>query len=314
MELSLLLLKQIIAMMVMVLVGFVMAKKGLLNSRESQIISKMVIYALTPAAILDSFQTELDQNKLEGMAASLLAAAMIYAAFLLCTKLLTKGRRPLTEGEQASVIYSNSCNMAIPIIMNTLGGEFVIYSCAYVLVQNVMTWTHCQVLLGGTSELSVKRVITNPFILATIGGGVMFLSDIHFPGPVGNAVTSLGACLGPVSMVIIGIMLADVDFRQLFSSFGMYYTVFLRLVGYPVLAMVIVGLLARFWFGTGDIMGPMTVMMLCASGPSATTQTQMAQLYDHPERGYMSSINAVTTILSAVTMPAMILLFQLMPL
>lgn len=37
----------------------------------------------------------------------------------------------------------------------------------------------------------------------------------------------------------------------------------------------------------------------------------MAQLYHNPNSGYVSSINVFTTLLCAVTMPVMVLLFQL---
>ncbi|MEA4933945.1 MAG: hypothetical protein VB071_10290, partial [Lawsonibacter sp.] len=108
MEQSVLLLGQILVMMVMVLVGAVMARCGLVNGEESRIISRVVVYVITPCTLLDAFQTELDRNKLEGLLASFVAAVLIYAVFLGVTWLLSRGRRPLTPGEQVSVVYSNS--------------------------------------------------------------------------------------------------------------------------------------------------------------------------------------------------------------
>ena len=57
----------------------------------------------------------------------------------------------------------------------------------------------------------------------------------------------------------------------------------------------------------------MLVTLLCAIGPSATTITQLAQMFRSPESRYVSSVNAVTTLLCVVTMPIMILLFQMLP-
>ena len=224
--------------------------------------------------------------------------------------LLGRGKRPLTPGEQASVIYSNAGILIIPIILHTLGSEYVIYSCSYLLVQNLMTWTHGQALLGGGRGLTVRRVVTNPCLCAIFLGLAMFLLGVGLPGPVGNAVASLGTSLGPVSMVVIGVMLAEVDFRQAFSHPPIYRTIVLRLAVYPLLAMGIVLGVGALW--PGDMTAPLTVTLLCSCGPSAATLTQMAQLYRHPESGYMSSINAVTTVLCAATMPVVILLYQLL--
>lgn len=310
MELSLLLLKQILSMTVMVLAGWIMARRGLLNCEESRIVSRVVIYILTPAALLDGFQTELDTNKLEGLLASLIGAVLIYAVFLGGTWLMGRGRRPLSAGEQACVVYSNSGNLIIPIIINTLGSEYVIYSCAYLLVQNLLTWTHGQVLLGGSRGLRVKTVVTNPCLCGIALGLFMFLMGLRLPGPVGGAVSSLGACLGPISMLVIGVMLAEADLKRAFASPAVYRVILLRLAAYPLLAALILWGMVQVW--PGEVTGALTVTLLCAIGPSATTLTQMAQLYENPESGYMSSINAVTTILCAVTMPVMIFLFQQM--
>jgi predicted permease len=312
-ELSLLLLEQILAMVVMVLAGFVLSKAGKLTSRESQAISCVIIYILTPCALLDGFQTPMDGEKLVGLLASLLGAVVLYCVFLAGAWCLGRGKWKLTRGEQVSIVYSNSGNLIIPIILHTLGSEFVIYSCSYLLIQNLVTWTHGQLLLGGSRKLTVKQVATNPCICAIFLGLTLFLLGIQLPGPVSGAVTSLGACLGPVSMVVIGVMLAEVPFKKAFSNLGIYRVILLRLVICPVLAAIILWGMGRLWPGGSDVSGALTVTLLCAIGPSATTLTQMAQLYQNPESGYLSSINAVTTVLCAVTMPAVILFYQLLP-
>lgn len=309
MELSLLLLEQIVAMVIMVLAGFTLARAGLLNSRESQVVSRVVIYILTPCALLDGFQTPLDRGKLEGLLVSLVASVIIHAIYFGGVGLLCRGRHPLTPGEQASVVYNNCGNLIIPIILHTLGSQYVIYSCAYLLVQTLAMWTHGQMLLGGSQGLTVKRVVTNPCICSIFLGLVLFLMGVVLPGPVGSAVSSLGACLGPISMVVIGVMLAEVDFRKALTNLCIYRTLALRLGVCPLIAIGVLLVVGRMWSG-GEVGPALTVTLLCASGPSATTITQMAQLYRNPESGYLSSINAVSTVLSAATMPAMMFLYQ----
>ena len=309
-ELSLLLLEQIGAMVIMVLAGLIVAKAGLLDDQGSQVLARVAIYVLTPCALVDGFQTPLEQDKLEGLLASLLAALVIFGLLLGGSWLLRRGKHPLTPGERPSIVYSNSGNLIIPIIMHTLGGEYVIYSCAYLLVQTLSTWTHGQLLLGGSQGLSVRRVATNPSVCGIFLGLVLFLLGVTLPGPVGSAASSLGAALGPVSMLVIGVMLYQTDLRRAFSNPAIYRTIALRLLVFPLLAMGVLLAIGCLWRPLGDVGEILTVTLLCASGPSATTPTQMAQLYHHPESGYMSSINAVTTVLCVVTMPAMIFLYQ----
>ena len=52
------------------------------------------------------------------------------------------------------------------------------------------------------------------------------------------------------------------------------------------------------------------VLLLQASAPAAQTVTQFAQLYNkHP--GYASVINVLSVIMSIVTLPIMIMLYQM---
>ena len=310
-ELSLLLLKQITAMMLMVMAGFVMAKVKLINGEESRILSRTVVNIICPCAFGGAFLVESSPEIRANLLASFVAASLIYAAFCGVTWLLSHGRYALTPGEQAAVVYSNSGNLIFPIILSTLGAEFVVYSCAYVAIQNLLTWSHGQLLLGGTQKLTVWKVVTNPCIFAILLGITVFLTGIQLPAPVVSAVDSMGACLGPLSMLIIGIMLAETDLKQAFSSLRTYRVIALRLGVYPLISIGILWVLGRIWPIGTDIGMTLTVPLLCSIGPSSTTLTQMAQLYQHPERGYMSSINAVTTILCAATMPVMLFIYQL---
>ena len=78
----------------------------------------------------------------------------------------------------------------------------------------------------------------------------------------------------------------------------------------PLLSMAVLLALRVLWpHSDGD--NVLLVSLLCAIGPAASAITQMAQLYHNPNSGYVSSINVLTTLLCAVTMPVMVLLFQL---
>lgn len=309
MELSLLLLRQIVVMALMVAVGVIGAKTGLVTQEGNRTISLLTLYIIVPCTLIDALQTELEPEKLEGMAACLLAALLIFAFMLIAGALLDR-RRLLTKVEQTATIYSNSGNLIIPIILATLGSEFVIYSCVYMAVQNVLTWTHAYSLILGNGRLDLKKGILNPSVCGIAFGAVLFFTRLRLPPVLGDAVSSIGACLGPMSMISIGVMLAGADLKRALSSRRTCAVVLLRLLLFPLGITAILAAVAALWPGR-DVSGPLTVMLLCSIGPTATTVTQLAQLADSPESGHMSSINAATTILCAVTMPAILFLYQM---
>ena len=210
------LINQIIAMAFMVMAGFVLAIKKLLTGDESRIITKALIYVVVPCSLIDAFGSDFDVSKLEALGVALLLAIMVYAIFLTGGRILQK--RGFTGGEVCSIIYSNSGNLIIPIVMGVLGTEYVVYTCSFMLVQNLLTWTHAQMKLGGEADLTVKKILTNPCILSILIGLALFLLNIRLPGPLDTAVGSMGACIGPLFMMITGVLLAEADMKAAFGS------------------------------------------------------------------------------------------------
>ena len=304
------LIKQTLAMVLMALAGFLAGKAGVLTGEESRGLSKACVYVVVPCCLVDAFRTEFEVEKLMGLMVCTVAAVLIHLLYLAIDQVLMKrGKAPMTPGERASVIYSNSGNLIIPLVQGTLGSEYVIYICSYLIVQNLLTWTHGQRLMGGTKPLTVKNVLTNPAILSILLGTVLFFMRMKLPGALGTAVSSLGACIGPLSMVLVGLLIAEMDLKEVFCSWQVWRTVAIRLLLCPALVMVMLWGFHLAWRG-GNSAAVLTVMMLCASGPSASIVVQLAQLYNSPERGVVSSVNALSTLMCALTLPAMCILFQ----
>lgn len=300
------LIKQILAMVLMALAGFLAGKAGVLNDEESRGLSKVCVYVIVPCSLVDAFRTEFEMEKLVGLLVCIVLAALIHGAYLVGDLWM---RRVMSPGERASVIYSNSGNLIIPLVQGVLGSDYVIYICSYLIVQNLLTWTHGQRLMGGEKPLTVKTVLTNPAILSILLGMTLFFLRVKLPGSLGTAVTSLAACMGPLCMIQVGALLAGMDLKQVLRSWQVWRTVALRLLVMPVLAMALLLCFRLVWRGESVPM-ILTVMLLCASGPSASIVTQLAQLYQSPERGLVSSVNALSTLLCAVTLPTLCVIFQ----
>lgn len=310
MELSLKLVQQIVSMVLMALAGYGLGRLRLVTGEQSRVLSCVCVYLVVPCCMITSFNVPLEQEKLAGLLLALLAATLIHGLYLLVNALMNLSGHGLTREEQASVIYNNAGNLIMPMVMAILGQEYVIYTSAYILVQNILMWTHGQKLMGGAQKLNLKKILTTPAIVGILAGLTLFLTGISLPVPLASAIESMGGCIGPLSMLLIGILMSELDLKQVFLGKQIYWVSALRLIVYPLLAMVILLVLGRIW-PQGDSFNVLTVSLLCAIGPAASAITQMAQLYHNPNSGYVSSINVLTTLLCAATMPVMTILFQL---
>lgn len=58
MQISILLMKQILELFLMIFMGYVIVKTGLLKDKDSKVISKIVLYLIIPCVIINAFQVE----------------------------------------------------------------------------------------------------------------------------------------------------------------------------------------------------------------------------------------------------------------
>ena len=304
---SLLLLKQIAQLFLCMLLGFCLVRAKLLKPADSRVLSVVVLYVVMPCVIVASFQIDCTAEMLQGLALSLGTAVLIHVVMFLLTYLL---RRPLRLGpvEQASAIYSNAGNLIIPIVIALFGKEWLIYTSAFTIVQIPLLWSHLRFLVSGEKSFSLKKLLCNVNIISILIGLFLFLCRVSLPSVLIGAMDSIGGTVGPLSMVIAGMLIAGMDPRRLLTP-GVWKATALRLVGYPlvVLAILKLGGFASL-VPNGETI--LLISFLAACAPSAATITQMAQVYGR-DAEYSSAIYAVTTLLCIITMPLMVTLYQL---
>ena len=138
---------------------------------------------------------------------------------------------------------------------------------------------------------------------------ILFLLHVKLPEILGGAVHSTAGIIGPLSMIIIGMLMAGTDMKKIFQRKQIYWVAFLRLIGAPLIGIVMLRAAAVFV----EIENEETILMivlLALITPAAATITQLSQYFDHDVE-YCSAINVLTTVLCIITMPVMLALFTL---
>ena len=115
--------------------------------------------------------------------------------------------------------------------------------------------------------------------------------------------------LGPASMIVTGMLIAEMSLKSIFTNGRIYFITFLRLVAVPVIALLLLRI-SGLVNGSPDGKKILLIVFLAVITPSASTVTQMCQVYGNDSK-YASAVNVMTTLLAIVTMPLMVLLFQM---
>lgn len=304
--LSILLIKKIIELFIYLFIGLILVKTKILKSADSIVISKFCMYIVYPCTLICVFQQEISPTlKNDLIYASILALIINFSLIGLC-ELLSRLFH-LSVVEKSSVIYPNSGNLIIPLISYLFGDKWLVFTAPYMAIQGVLMFTHAKGMYS-KERPGLKSIFGNTSIMFTIIGLILMLANIQLPLIVGNVMTEMKNMIGPLSMLLSGMILAGKDFRSIFQNRRIWLVVALRLIVIPVILILAMSVLIPDRLAAQEFQINL-ILLLAAMAPAASTMVQFAQLYQSDEH-YASSINILTTLFCIITMPLMVALYQ----
>ena len=274
MTISILLAQQIAQLFLMIFMGFLIVKAGLLKDEDSKVLSKIVLYLIIPCVILNAFQIGYTPETVRGLLVAFAASLLMQVVLLFAVSALGRVFH-LDAVEITSVYYSNSGNLIVPLVTAVLGAEWVLYSCVYMSVQLVFFWTHCKKVISREASYDWKKIVLNLNIISIFVGILLFFTGIRLPALVNNTLHSVGSMVGPASMIVTGMLFAGMDFRQIFANKRIYFVTFLRLIAVPLMALVLLKI-SHLADLSADGLTLILIVFLAVITPSAYSYTDVS--------------------------------------
>ncbi|MBF0982149.1 MAG: AEC family transporter [Lachnospiraceae bacterium] len=308
------LVSKILSLLVLVGAGVVLVKTKLLKKEDSVALSKISVFLLSPCVIVSSFSMKVDGKAGQSLLLCFFYAILANFLFLFLGTLLRKPLH-LSPVEEMSLEYTNCGNFVLPIVASVLGEEYLLYVSAYITVYNLLVWTHGIHLFQGKAEQTKEekskenaflKILFNPNILAILFGVFLFFTKISLPAPISLAISDLGKMIGPISMLITGIILGSMSFKKILSYRRIYMVTAFRLLFFPFIYLLLISVLSRI---EGFLDNPVLflVTFLSAMAPAAANVSQFAILYGKEEE-YASCINIFTTLCTIISVPILVYL------
>lgn len=292
---------QTIILFLLILVGVVCAKTGLLDTEKSKTLSTILIYVVSPAVIINGFQQELTSAHLFGLLMSLLLSIAGYLVAVLLSKALV---RPTESYDYAVarflIIFPNCAYMGIPLISGLFGTEGVFYLSAHFAMFNLVAFTHGVLLMTqGKEKIRLHHIVSPPLISVAVGL-VLFLLRVRLPELLSQPVGLLAGMNSPLAMLIAGVSISKTNFAGLRKNL-------LRILGITSVKLLAVplALCAICAFLPIDPIVRLTAIVAMAC-PSAALSIIFAVKYEHDDV-FASEVFTVTTLLSVATLPLVIL-------
>ena len=226
----------VLTLFLLMAVGFVFGRMGLLSGETLSQVSRILLYVVIPSIMITSFEVERTPESQGQLLNALAVMVGVYVVYMALSLFLFPREGKEHQGiMRFAAVYGNTGFMGLPLIQSTLGDEAMMIAVVGLAIFNTATWTQGRALIGGRSELSVKKVALNPGVLGFVIGLLLFFTGWRLPGPVDSAVGYLGSLNTPLAMVVIGGQMAQADFVEVFSTKKLYLVSAVKLLGIPLL-------------------------------------------------------------------------------
>ena len=299
-----LVMKQLITMALIALGGFVFARIFKVDDNQQKFLSKLLLYFINPFMVVKSFNLEFDADKLVQLGFVFVIALIIHGVMILTGLLSSK-----EQVDRLAICFTNCGFIGIPLIRGVFGDEGVFYLMGYLVVFNIFIWTYGYYIMSGS--INLKKIITNPNIIAVVIGVLIFCSPWTLPEFIARPVTMIGELNTAVSMILIGILLAN--FKPADGKLYALKIVKVSLIRHVLCAIINIGILFVVWKlfpNVPDCRILLFVVLICSMCPAATTIPGFAVLFNRDET-YASLIISFTSILCILFLPTFVALAEL---
>lgn len=292
--------RQVLVLFILISIGFLCGKKGLINENAAKKMTDIVLYVVTPCVMISAFQKEFSgDTAIKILIAAAAAIAILIFSTLLARLVIRDKNESRKKVLQFSVIFSNCGFMSLPLQKELLGEDGWFYGSIFVAVFNIFVWTYGLLdMSGDKKQLSIKKIVFNPGIMGAAVAMILFVCRIKLPEIVIQPVTHLANLNTPVPMLIIGFYLSRAKLKDAFSDVGTYIAMSLRLVIIPVIVTFIMALLKL-----DKTM--MIAFVIACSAPTAASTTMFAAKFNRDVELSVGVV-AASTILSIITMPLIV--------
>ena len=242
METFFIMLKNVIIFVLLAIPGYLLVKSKVLKPNESGTLSKILTNLGMPALIFaNTISLTFTADFLKSMLVVVALCVVLHVAAYFVFGRLCHGEKDKRAMMLFCIMFSNSGFIGIPLVSAVFPGNTQILAFVTVanIIMNITMFTlGVYMLTGDKSAINIKKVIFSPVLLAFLAGvAVNLLGIVKAVPEVETYVNHLKGVVTPLSMLVLGMKLAEVPLKRLFGSGRMYYVSFLRLVLYPVVAM-----------------------------------------------------------------------------
>lgn len=307
--------RAVLLLFMMIIPGFILKKTKLADDKLPLGFTNTILYITQPAMLVVGFFRPYDGKIMRSAIIVFILTFVVHALFIFSVRFFfKKAPKETAKAYRFGVAFANAGYMGIPLITMIFGTEAAIYASVYIIGFNFFAWSlGCLIYSEDKSYISPKKMFLNAATIPTMIGILIFVTNLYsyLPSVVssftGETLEMLKDMVAPMSMMVIGMRLADLKLKGAFSDANLYLALALRLLILPAATFGILFICKILGFYD---MTAFSVVLICASTPAASATCMFAERFNS-DSVTASKFVSISTVLSLLTMPLMALLLNL---
>lgn len=306
---SYIVMQQMIIIFILIAIGVFLFKSKHLTKESTRDVSWIVVNVTNPIMLLSAAledDKKVDVNTLFIAFVSFLAVYAMLGLVSIAIPLLLGVKKDERYSYRYMSVFANVGFIGIPFCSAVLGVHSLIYVSLCSLVFNFIFYTVgiAQMEKIGrrqhpdgaakSGRPSFAKVVNSGTVFAVITI-IIYITGVKLPGVADTTLNYIGRSTTFLSMIILGVSVAQVAVKEIFGKWRLYLFVLVRQIAVPIVMFLILRM-----FISNEIM--LDTIVLLTAMPCANLPLMTAKQFDVEESTLSSGI-ILTTMLSIVTLP-----------
>lgn len=306
-------LQQMIIIFILIGIGMILYHNKMLSEETSKQISGIIINVTNPAILVCSAFEDVPKVSLRELGIALISYIAVFAILIAIAFLIPYilgVPKKLHYAYQMLTIFGNVGFIGIPLSSAVLGSESLIFVSIFSLLFNLLIYTFGMSMLEKAASLQTAegasvsdKSITSGRLKKFINAGtisaaatiIFYLGDFPVPVIVSSTLSYTGRATTFLSMLVLGVSVAQITPKDIFSHPRLYIFTLLRQIIVPIGCVLLMrGLIENKLI--------LNTMLLMVAVPAANMPLMIAKQMDMETESISQGI-ILTTILSLVTVP-----------
>lgn len=328
-------LQQMVIIFILIGIGIILYRRKIITEEGSKQISGLIINVTNPALLICSALEDGPKASLGALGIAFVAYAVVFALLIAVGFLIPRLLRIPKDSRyayQMLTVFGNVGFIGIPLASAVLGSESLIFVSIFNLLFNLLIYTFGISLLqranAGKAQTGTAvpdapaqndtavtpgqtqkgeaapanqahagrlQKLVNAGTISAAVTIIFYLGNFHVPFIVSSALSYTGRATTLLSMLVLGVSVAQIAPKEIFSHPKLYAFTLLRQVLVPIGCVLLMRL-----FLTDRLI--LNTLLLMVAVPAANMPLMLAKQMDMETEAISQGI-ILTTILSLVTVP-----------